>query len=181
MLFNTDTQRYCAARRSTPTLATMKYKSLLVAFVLLAPIGAHACRCLPQGTVEQEIKVSSKVFLGRVTSIEGGTPEIGNSVVDMILDWLSKFYGERTPSTDRYIPYKRVTFSVLETFKGAPTKEVQLATGIGGGDCGYSFDLGQEYVVYAYGEPSKLTANICSLTGPASDPTSGLKALRKGI
>ena len=102
----------------------------------------------------QEKAQSTRVFLGRVSSIE-----------------------ERT---DRDFPYKRVSFVATETFKGTPTRDVQLTTGMGDGDCGYFFETGQEYVVYAYGKEDELVAGYCSLTGSPSDPRSGLEELRDG-
>ncbi len=81
---------------------------------------------------------------------------------------------------DREAPYKQITFAVNQTFKGTSTATVRLATGFGGGDCGYAFETGQTYVVYARGEDDALESGICSLTGPASDPRSGLAILRNG-
>jgi hypothetical protein len=77
-------------------------------------------------------------------------------------------------------PYKQISFAINQTFKGTSVPIVHLATGFGGGDCGYAFEFGQEYVVYARGKDDALEASICSLTGPASDPRSGLAILRNG-
>ena len=37
-------------------------------------------------------------------------------------------------------------FTVLD----APPRELQIETGLGGGDCGYSFERDIEYIVYVY-------------------------------
>ena len=57
---------------------------------------------------------------------------------------------------EREFPYKQITFAVNQTFKGTSTATVRLATGFGGGDCGYAFETGQTYVVYARGEDDAL-------------------------
>jgi hypothetical protein len=44
--------------------------------------------------------------------------------------------------------------------------------------CGYRFEQGRRYAVYATEHLGALRAGLCSLTGPASDPRSGLKWLR---
>ena len=55
------------------------------------------------------------------------------------------------------------------------------ATGMGGGDCGYPFERGKDYVVYARGKEGALVAGICSLTGLATNSRSGLAILRNGM
>ena len=44
-------------------------------------------------------------------------------------------------------------------------KEIEIVTGTGGGDCGYEFQIGVDYVVYAYkNAEGRLETNICSRT-----------------
>ena len=159
----------------------MRYM-LAVLFLITAmtPVAAHACSCVSPGTVEQEKAQSTRVFLGRVTAIEERTPQMDKGWLTVIAEWITRFFGAEAPPTDRDFPYKRVIFTVTETFKGIAAEEIELATGTGGGDCGYPFVTGEEYVVYAHGKEDALGAGICSLTGPASDPKSGLAALRDG-
>src|SRR5271169_1153250 len=61
---------------------------------------------------------------------------------------------------------RRVTFDVIENFRGTREPKVNLVTGIGGGDCGYPFRLGEMYLVYAYrnDDSGTLESNICTLT-----------------
>ena len=162
-------------------LAAMKYILALVILVLASiPIEAAACSCVPPGTVQQERDRSTRVFLGRVTSVEHRTPQMDRGWLTVATDWVKQLFGKATPFTDRDYPYKRVTFAVTETFKGSPIGVVKLSTGMGGGDCGYFFEHGEEYVVYARGEESMPTAGICSRTGRSSDPSVGLQLLRSG-
>ena len=141
-------------------------------------MGAAACSCVPPGTVQQELDQSTRVFLGRVTSVERSTPQIDKGLLAAAIEWVEQLFGAPPPATDRDFPYKRVSFAVSENFKGSPVSHVELATGMGGGDCGYFFEPSGEYVVYAHGTEGALGAGICSLTGPASDPRTGLPILR---
>jgi hypothetical protein len=46
-------------------------------------------------------------------------------------------------------------------------KEIEIVTGKGGGDCGYSFHSGVSYVIYAYkNSEGRLETGICSRTRP---------------
>jgi 5-hydroxyisourate hydrolase-like protein (transthyretin family) len=51
---------------------------------------------------------------------------------------------------------------------------------MGGGDCGYAFDVGGEYLIYAYRHPQngRLSTGICSRTRPLSTAGEDLKYLR---
>ena len=153
----------------------------LVLFALLSiPMDAAACSCVPPGTVQQERDQSTRVFVGRVTSIERRTPETDKGWLTVATEWIRQLFGATPHAADRDFPYKRVSFAVTETFKGTPESHVELGTGMGGGDCGYVFEPGKEYVVYARGQEGALDAGICSLTGPSSESRSGLQVLRNG-
>jgi hypothetical protein len=46
-------------------------------------------------------------------------------------------------------------------------QEIEILTGLGGGDCGYPFETGAEYVIYAYNNSDgHLETGICSRTRP---------------
>ncbi|MFD0738849.1 hypothetical protein ACFQZQ_06100 [Lysobacter koreensis] len=154
--------------------------AMILLGVCFTPLGAAACSCIPPGTVPQEKARSTRVFLGRVTAIEERTPQMDRGWLAVTIDWVKRQFAAERPLGDRDHPYNRVSFSVTQTFKGAPVQQLQLATGTGRGDCGYLFQTGRHYVVYAHGADSALSAGICSLTGPAADPRSGLAILRAG-
>jgi hypothetical protein len=82
---------------------------------------------------------SQVVFLGRVTSIQN-TKSVG----------------------------KAVRFVVKENFRGNSNAEHEMViyTGAGGGDCGYPFVEGFDYLVYASSRESLLSTSICSGTKP---------------
>jgi hypothetical protein len=59
-----------------------------------------------------------------------------------------------------------ITFRVQRTYKGNLGSEVQLQTGLGGGDCAATYATGLKYLVFAYG-PSldQLGVSMCSPGG----------------
>jgi hypothetical protein len=60
------------------------------------------------------------------------------------------------------------TFRVTRTWKGgSDTKEVTVETGVGGGDCGYSFSIGESYILYCYEDSGTLKTHICTRTSVA--------------
>jgi len=68
---------------------------------------------------------------------------------------------------------------VIEPFRGFQLSQVTVETGYGGGDCGYPFEIGQSYLVYAHRTPEgHLTTSICSRTRPAREATEDLAYLR---
>lgn len=154
------------------------FSLVCLAFALI-PLDGVACSCAPPGSVQEEKERSTRGFLGRVTAVEERTPSMDKAWLPIAIDWIDDLFGADTPSfVIRDHTYRRVSFHVMETFKGGHVSSLQLATGLGGGDCGYFFVTGESYVVYARGDDDALSTGICSLTGPASDPLSGLASLR---
>jgi hypothetical protein len=63
-------------------------------------------------------------------------------------------------------PHMVVTFRVQRTYKGQPNAEVQVSTGLGGGDCGARFAPGLTYLVYGSSSGvSEFAVNMCSPGG----------------
>jgi hypothetical protein len=79
--------------------------------------------------------------------------------------------------TNVKIEYKYV-FEVIKDYKGINTKDITIKTGSGGGDCGYRFNDGDIYLVYAYGD-SEYTTSICTRTKHISNAALDLKFLDK--
>jgi hypothetical protein len=61
---------------------------------------------------------------------------------------------------------RAVRISLDESFRGVEGAEVEVLTGLGGGDCGFGFRDGQQYLVYAYRseQDQKLHTSICTRT-----------------
>lgn len=104
------------------------------------------CTCLsPKRPACEVWWQTSAVFSGRVTRIETVREEV-----------------------DGQIRVKRlVTMRVQERWRGlAGERDVVVATGAGGGDCGFQFEQGQTYLVYANqsSETGRYETGICSRT-----------------
>ncbi|MGA3678328.1 hypothetical protein ACPCXF_25220, partial [Lysinibacillus agricola] len=76
---------------------------------------------------------------------------------------------------------KSVLFEVTNTWQGVEQSQIIITTGQGGGDCGYNFIKGEEYLVYAnesiiYGAKSLVLA-ICNRTDMLSSSQENLEVL----
>lgn len=115
-------------------------------WLLVSCAGAFACKCVPQIGCPQLGTPGGPVFLGRV--IEVSKPVL---------------IGGSDPAIQR-----KARIRVDETFGGlAPDqREIEIVTGLGGGDCGVPFQPGEEYLVDAHtGKDGLIHASICSSTG----------------
>ncbi len=156
---------------------------ILVLLYTLAAINAFACQCGGdhRGGNAWEL---AKLQAEDTAVIFEGTP------VHFELKWdlLSAKDGELIP-TDIFspsdwsgMPSMVVTFRVQRKYKGTLGPEVELQTGLGGGDCGAVYSPGLKYLVYA-GGPSldQLGVSMCSPGGWIGDGAveTDLRYLRK--
>lgn len=121
----------------------------LLTVLLATPGVALACTCALNPPVPEAVDDSSRVFLGTVTSIERH---------DGLL--------------------QRVTFQVSEHFKGSSVPTVQVENHAYGPMCGYPFQEGARYIVYAQGDEGELQTSSCSRTTVANATGSDLEDLR---
>jgi hypothetical protein len=70
----------------------------------------------------------------------------------------------------------RFTFTLKSSWKGVTTRTVDV-TIFGVEGCGSRFDVGQEFLVYAYGESSDFVTGMCSRTAPISAAAADLRYL----
>lgn len=76
---------------------------------------------------------------------------------------------------------RRIRLMVEEGFAGPRPRRFVLYTGLSGGDCGISFEVGQRWLVDAYlDEAGRWIAHQCSVTIPLAGAEAVLKALRDG-
>jgi hypothetical protein len=110
-------------------------------FVLL-PSRSDACSCMGGIPLCQSLWTTGAVFSGQVVGIEE-VPEKTGSV----------------------FMRRNVTLRVLDVFRGTVGSTVEVITGLGGGDCGYAFQKGEQYLVYASANAAgALSTGICSPT-----------------
>lgn len=139
------------------------YFSVLFLFIVVFvsfPSSIKACSCAQLPSVAEELKGSNAVFSGKVVKIRERRNIKGYKV-------------------------RSVLFEVENTWKGTKQSQVLITTGLGGGDCGYDFTEGHEYLVYAhdstmYGSKSLVTV-ICNRTNELSSSKEDLKILGEGM
>jgi hypothetical protein len=146
--------------------------SICAGFLLLvtAP-SAWACSCAPIGSNPpcQATWDVSAVFTGMVTDIMGtrpiiAQPENGKSTAGR--------QRADAPIPTLTLPQRTVRLQIGEVLTGVERelKEIEVLTGFGGGDCGYGFEVGVSYIVYAYkNSDGQLSTGICSRTRPLKD------------
>ena len=131
---------------------------LTIASFLLIPLvvtantkEACACSCLPPGPPKSELDRSEAVFAGKVMRIRRKNSEV------------------------------RVKFKVMTSWKGEVNKKQVITTQINSAACGYSFERGQQYLVYASKLGSNLlSTNICSRTKLLANAQEDVSELGEG-
>ncbi len=123
----------------------------LFTLFFISPVLVEACSCVGSGPPCQSFWNTDAVFSGQVTEIKDAT-----------IKTVSKDGDNR----DFTFPKRTVRFAVNESFRGIEERTIELETGMGGGDCGFAFETGQSYLVYAYRnkETGKLGTGICTRT-----------------
>lgn len=118
-----------------------------IALLKFAATEAFACSCRQKSSVCNAFGNANAVFIGKV--IEGKSAE---RMSDML------------KAGTRDLTFK---FKVSRGFVGAKTDQtIEVHTGFGFGDCGFPFEKGEEYIVYAYqsGDSKVLSTGICTRT-----------------
>jgi hypothetical protein len=138
-------------------------------FFSLPPCTVFACSCLQPGTPIAELNRSDAVFAGTVVAIDGpsGVPTLTTSFPFIVF---------QNSSADPV----SVTFDVSDVWKGPAYRQISVATSGDSASCGYSFQIGETYLVYAMGQGAELTTSLCSRTSSLSQAQSDLAALGPG-
>ncbi|WP_026370882.1 hypothetical protein [Kallotenue papyrolyticum] len=123
--------------------------------VVSAPRVVYACSCVAPGTPQQELAQADAVFGGTVTAIEAG-------------------------GRTAFAEARRVHFAVARVWKGALTEQATVLTAASSASCGYEFQPGGEYLVYARLAEGQLQVSLCSRTQPTANAGADLAALGAG-
>jgi hypothetical protein len=140
---------------------SIRVRMVLAGVCLMLPGMVEACDCVNAGPPCKAFKATPNVFTGRVTKI---------STIHVKLQ-----------SGDEY-PQHLVLLQIERNYRGQEGKStVEVVTGEGGGDCGFSFEEGKRYLVYAYPHPAtgKLYTGICQRTRLLSEASEDLEYFAK--
>lgn len=137
-----------------------------------------ACSCAGPGTPCSAAGNAAAVFTGTVLAVTD--PVWPQSVP---LSSSAQPAGRRIADFRHPLPrsLRVVRLQVREVLNGVDPgqQEVEIATGLGGGDCGFSFQVGVDYVVYAYrNSQGRLETGICSRTRLFSQAAEDVEYIR---
>jgi len=159
---------------------------LLSAFVLLIPTALPACQCLLTLSACHEVALADRVFIGTVESVEPSFLNRWNRSKSSSLPLRQQLAGMDLPDyykgrlaaakTDDDMARlfdavvaqgRRVRFKAKTTFRGEETDEVWTDSG----DCGYDFQVGETYLVYADEdeESGRIDTSVCYRNRRVSD------------
>jgi hypothetical protein len=143
----------------TGRIRTFLYVMFAVALVSTPAFGCTCVSPPPNAKTAGEI---THWYASRSDSIFEGT------IKRVDLKWAlmeTRVGGLVSADLDQGEPTLQVTVEVVNFHKGAEQSSLQLTTGVGGGDCGFDFEIGKKYLVYAYADESgHLSTGICSGT-----------------
>lgn len=117
---------------------------------------SFSCSCIGESTVKNAYKTANLVVVGKVVSVK--TVKIWydttyvkweyNPEVDTVSLEEYKFNEEMY---GRHV--MEFTVVVEQAYKGTKTNDtIQIRTGFGNGDCGINFNLGKNYLIYAWND-----------------------------
>ena len=118
----------------------------LAIFLFLSAEKSFACSCMV--TSEPLKKQVENAYSEAETVLSGEVVEIKDS------------------PTDKYRVI--VKFKVDKSWKGAATQEITITTEKDSAMCGFNFETGKTYLVYAFGKKDELATNNCSRTSSFS-------------
>ena len=132
---------------------------IIVSMLTIETESAYACSCAPPGPIDEELTNAAAVFSGKVVNLAkpiGGFGPISSA--DPI----------------------KVTFQVYKVWKGSVSQTTSITTARSGASCGYTFEKGGEYIVYAHGPENNLSVSLCSRTQPLDTAEDDLVVLGVG-
>jgi hypothetical protein len=133
-----------AVLNATPRAATRAVAALLVLLltalaIVMTAVPAFACSCAPSPPPAQAAEEADAVFAGEVVDIQ----RAGEFEVEVVL-------------------------AVSDVWKGGISERQVIRTGSDGAMCGFSFQGGEAYLVYASKGDDGFRTSSCSRTAPLS-------------
>lgn len=120
--------------------------------------GGAVCSCAGPVSPREQFERSDAVFRGVVVNVSTRRERYG---------------------PDQWLLRRRVVVRVTERWKGAETATVVVRTGMYDADCGYPFERGREYLIYARAfRDSQLATGICTRTSRVEQAEEDLRELR---
>ena len=142
-------------RAPVPRRLSLRLAALLgllgLLWSLASPEGCAACTCGREQPLAEDVAQSSAVFRAHVVGVS------------------------RSPWS--FFSNRRVRLLVNTSWKGPTTREIVVTTAADDGMCGFNFEVGEEYLVYAGGGGwDGLYVSSCSRTRTTTEAASDLAA-----
>ncbi|NQX97079.1 MAG: hypothetical protein HRT73_04250 [Flavobacteriales bacterium] len=181
-------------------------KLIITIIILISTTAIYACSCIGEVTVNEELKKSDLVIVGTVIDSQivkfWGDTTSTKTFFDMGIkqgEIDSSLSYEYWKNNNSFAYFELIDFTVIveKRFKGTrQTDTITVRTGFGGGDCGFNFNVGQRYLIYAEEEhrikysqnkPGRekkeligiYRTNICWRTKPIAIAKKELRILKK--
>jgi len=152
----------CIKRKSGANQVVTKFMRIAGLMFFLSPFylffsNAIACDWLPDPSAVSAKNTSTLIFSGDVLSKEVmAIPQLGEGYKEYL-----------------------VKFRVRRYWKGKPSRELVIRTPIGKENCGYDFESGKSYLVYAVDTKPPLVT-FCSRSSLLSEPQAQEDMIRLG-
>jgi len=125
---------------------TLAAIALLSAIIVGLSIGSSACSCAPPPAANVALNEADAVFAGRVIELRL-VPQFG-----------------RDPASSFLVEDLEVTIAVHSLWKGEVGETQRLFTTFTCCVCGFHFEIGEEYLVYATDVDGMLRTSMCTRT-----------------
>ncbi|HEX7176253.1 MAG TPA: carboxypeptidase-like regulatory domain-containing protein [Pyrinomonadaceae bacterium] len=137
----------------------LKLFSFLLLTLVVFSVEARACSCAGSAPPCEAYWRASAVFVGQVVGVSNVRVEEGEGENKHEQGW------------------RAFRFAVERPLRGVADAYVEVLTGGGGGDCGYGFERGGRYIIYAYRDEKtqRLYTGICSRTQPVAEAGEDLR------
>ena len=110
----------------------------IIVFLLVGTLQVMACDCKEVKSIIEEYNYSKSVITGEIISQEKVVVTDSNIV---------EYKPDSKPYNGRLI--MKYTLVISEIIKGNfKTDTIEVYTGMGGGDCGFKFNIGEKYLIY---------------------------------
>ena len=112
------------------------------------------CSCMTVEDLSVAVSAADAVFVGTAvrSAVTSGTP-----------------LSDDEDGAEIVLPTRIVGFQVWSAWKGTMDSQTEVRTGMTGADCGFPFEEGATYLVFARADGEVLTTSICSRTAVVSD------------
>lgn len=158
-----------------------KVRLLLILFmlfgsILIYPTSAWGCSCEEPPAPQEAFVRADAVFVGTVMRADDGSV---SAPYTQFLQFYQQFVPPLPSMRQSGTNGRPISFDVENSWRGVKTTHFTVRTGWDDGDCGYAFEEGKQYLVYAYewGD-GLLHADICSRTAALTSATEDLDHLQ---